>query len=254
MFARTCRGSKSAAALLLSPPTLSSSQKTRKISSVAAYSVTSDFQRNRRTISPNCPVAMSSSATSTNKAGGNKSSQLSTAKVGVELGEEDVLFGKFVIPTESIFYRSSASSIAFVNLRPIVPGHVLVIPERIVPVMSDLSEDEYLDLWKTVRLVQGMLKRHFTNCDAFNVAVQDGFAAGQSVPHAHVHILPREEGDYENNDDIYEDLQEWAPRQPEKYDRKFPQLEVLKDSERRDRTPQEMAEEAQAYRNTFQNS
>ena len=86
--------------------------------------------------------------------------------------------------------------------------------------MKDLSTDAYLDLWKTVRVVQAMLEHHFCGGEnsqqqsqmAFNVAVQDGRAAGQSVPHVHVHVLPRKEGDYARNDDIYDDLQQWAPR------------------------------------------
>jgi diadenosine tetraphosphate (Ap4A) HIT family hydrolase len=77
-----------------------------------------------------------------------------------EVGEPgDIMFGRFIIPQASVFYRStssssttsaapsttaSAKSMAFVNLRPIVPGHVLVIPERIVPEMKDLLEEEYL--------------------------------------------------------------------------------------------------------------
>lgn len=53
----------------------------------------------------------------------------------------DIQFAKFVIPAASVFYRGS--SFGFVNLRPIVPGHVLIVPERIVPLLSDLTEDEY---------------------------------------------------------------------------------------------------------------
>lgn len=100
------------------------------------------------------------------------------------------MFGKFVIPKASVFYRSasvdgdtSTKTYAFVNLRPIVPGHALVIPSEIVPTMDDLSEEAYLDMWKTVRKVQAALRQHYTTTTAFNVAVQDGRAAGQSVPH-----------------------------------------------------------------------
>jgi bis(5'-adenosyl)-triphosphatase len=158
----------------------------------------------------------------------------------------DALFGKFLIPSNSIFYRSS-SSLAFVNLRPIVPGHVLVIPSRddCGPLLSDLTDAEHTDLWQSVRTVQRMLKRHY-NCTAFNVAAQDGAAAGQSVPHAHVHILPRCEGDvYAGDDAIYQELEEWAPRTRPKVVR----MEIPE--ERRDRTKEEMAEEAALYRKVF---
>lgn len=155
----------------------------------------------------------------------------------------DRRFASFSIPAASIFYATQ-SSFSFVNLRPIVPGHVLVCPNRIVPLLSDLKDEEYDDLWKTVRATQAILKRHY-DCDAFNVAVQDGRSAGQSVPHVHVHILPRTSGDLERNDDIYDALQEWAPRD----ELRVPQsLEVPDDDQRRDRTRQEMAEEAASYR------
>ena len=38
------------------------------------------------------------------------------------------------------------------------------------------------------------------------ISIQDGPSAGQTVPHVHVHILPRSSGDFENNDDIYNEL------------------------------------------------
>ena len=156
----------------------------------------------------------------------------------------DMRFGKFVIPSSHIFYRTKLS-VAFVNLRPIVPGHVLIMPERIVGKMEDLSEDEYLDVWRSVRKVQAILKDHH-QATAFNVAVQDGKAAGQSVPHVHVHVLPRKGGDFERNDDVYEELDQWAPRTEIVKERTA--IEVPDDKDRVDRTSEMMAEEAETYR------
>ena len=81
------------------------------------------------------------------------------------------------------------------------------------------------------------------------MAVQDGMGAGQSVPHVHVHILPRYCGDLERNDDIYDQLESWAPRDEMTLHK--PKIEVPDDSERRDRTVDEMAEEALLYRSLF---
>lgn len=157
---------------------------------------------------------------------------------------EDMLFGKFLIPAEHVFYRSSLSA-AFVNLRPIVPGHVLVVSNRVVPRIGDLSDDEYADLWKSVRVVQELLAKHY-HATAFNVAVQDGKEAGQSVPHVHVHILPRTEGDFARNDDVYDELQDWAPRKDITSEKT--KLVVPQDGDRKDRTPDQMEEEASIYR------
>ena len=174
----------------------------------------------------------------------------SSSSSSMQEGSGDIRFGKFVIPSASVFYRSSPSSstksFAFVNLRPIVPGHVLVVPEPVIPLMEELSDDAYDDLWRTVRVVQRILKKAYPNATAFNVAVQDGLAAGQSVPHVHVHILPRCLGDYERNDDIYGELDTWAPRDELKTN--TTQLQVAADNERKDRTPQQMANEAAQYR------
>lgn len=157
-------------------------------------------------------------------------------------------FGKFVIPADSIFHRSEKGSVAFVNLRPIVPGHVLVIPTRVALLLSDLSETEYLDLWSTVRHVQSLLKMHY-QATAFNVAVQDGKDSGQSVFHCHVHILPRigtGEDPFHGprNDEIYNALEKWTPKGGVKA--KLPAIEIP--NVRRDRTAEEMAAEATAYR------
>jgi bis(5'-adenosyl)-triphosphatase len=198
--------------------------------------------------------------------------------------DKDARFGKFLIPAASVFYRSPTDlSKAFVNLRPIVPGHVLVMSTRVVSHLADLTDEEYDDLWRTVRVVQGILKQQYETSTttetaattavaqtpapssslAFNVAVQDGRAAGQSVPHVHVHILPRSAGDFERNDDVYHELEVWAPRDACLNDNSNSnstnndddtaaaaamKLTVPEDDQRRDRTREEMAQEAAMYR------
>eukprot|EP00539_Tryblionella_compressa_P014732 CAMPEP_0178831824 /NCGR_PEP_ID=MMETSP0746-20121128/9662_1 /TAXON_ID=913974 /ORGANISM="Nitzschia punctata, Strain CCMP561" /LENGTH=106 /DNA_ID=CAMNT_0020494083 /DNA_START=1 /DNA_END=321 /DNA_ORIENTATION=- len=90
-----------------------------------------------------------------------------------------------------------------------------------------------------------MLKQQYS-ATAFNVAVQDGKAAGQSVPHVHVHILPRKSGDFERNDDVYDALEDWAPRVDMVKERT--NIDVPDDKDRVDRTMEMMAEEAAMYR------
>jgi bis(5'-adenosyl)-triphosphatase len=153
-------------------------------------------------------------------------------------------FGKFRISPRHVFFKS-AKSAAFVNLRPIVPGHTLVIPQRIVARLDDLAQEEYVDLWNSVRVVQRVLEQHY-QAEGFNVSVQDGLSAGQSVPHVHVHILPRKSNDFEPNDIVYDKLEEWAPR--EEFSALKPRLSVPEDSKRHDRTVDEMAAEAALYR------
>ena len=102
-------------------------------------------------------------------------------------------FSKFLIPSSNIFLKS-AFSFAFVNLRPVFPGHVLVSPLRIVKRFSDLTDDEAGDLWLTTQRVAKVIESIYQKtCE---ICIQDGPAAGQTVEHVHVHIVPRlREGD-----------------------------------------------------------
>ncbi|KAL3955571.1 hypothetical protein ACCO45_011134 [Purpureocillium lilacinum] len=117
---------------------------------------------------------------------------------------KEVRFGPFVV-TKQVFCVTPLS-FALVNLKPIVPGHVLTA-----------------DLFTTVQLMQRVLARvYFTDPDAgggdkgkpakpaepsagsFTVAVQDGPDSGQTVPHVHVHVIPRTRGDLgDAMDEIY---------------------------------------------------
>ena len=104
-------------------------------------------------------------------------------------------FGPFTIPPSTVFYETPLT-FAFVNLRPIVPGHVLICPKRPSLLLKDLTHAEYSDLWATVRAVQAVVEES-KGAGGSNVAVQDGPEAGQSVKHVHVHVLPRVGGDFE---------------------------------------------------------
>lgn len=124
------------------------------------------------------------------------------------------------------------------------------MPGRVVPHLEDLSDDEYTDMWLLVRTVQNVLKRYHEGTTAFNVAVQDGMAAGQSVPHVHVHVLPRKGGDLERNDDIYDAMEEWAPRPDIVKVRTS--IDVPNDEDRVDRTNEMMADEAARYKRIWE--
>jgi bis(5'-adenosyl)-triphosphatase len=97
-------------------------------------------------------------------------------------------------------------SIAIVNLKPLLPGHVLVSPRRVVARFNDLSAAEVQDLFLTVQRVSRMVERVY-DASSLNIAIQDGVDAGQSVPHVHAHIIPRKKDDLEEKggtDAIYE--------------------------------------------------
>lgn len=77
---------------------------------------------------------------------------------------------------------------------PVSPGHTLVIPRRPVPSVFDLDPQEREDALALVDAVCAELRKEFRP-DGFNVGFNDGAAAGQTVFHAHIHVIPRYEGD-----------------------------------------------------------
>ncbi len=83
---------------------------------------------------------------------------------------------------------------AFLDRFPVAERHTLVVPKRHVGSLFDLPEVELDAVWKLVSLVRGKMMAELKP-DGFNVGVNDGLAAGQTVMHAHVHIIPRRDGD-----------------------------------------------------------
>jgi bis(5'-adenosyl)-triphosphatase len=113
-------------------------------------------------------------------------------------------FGPYVLDNSQVFYESD-HCIGIVNIKPIVPGHVLIVSKRNVPRMADLTKEEVQDLYCSVHTATPLLEEKYGAC-ASNIAMQDGRHAGQSVPHVHIHILPRKPGDFKVNDDIYPEI------------------------------------------------
>ncbi|XP_005113263.1 nitrilase and fragile histidine triad fusion protein NitFhit [Aplysia californica] len=143
-------------------------------------------------------------------------------------------FGHVKVPSAQVFYRTPLS-FAFVNIKPVLPGHTLVATLRPVVHLSELSPAELTDLFTTVQTVSEVVKKHF-GASSMTVALQDGPEAGQTVRHIHVHILPRKKKDFEDNDDIYDKIQN--------HDKGWT-------AETRFRSEEEMAEESKQLRQYF---
>ena len=85
-------------------------------------------------------------------------------------------------------------AVAFPDAFPVAEGHMLVVPKRHVASLFDLPVEEQAALWRLVALVRGRLVSELQP-DGFNVGLNDGPAAGKTVMHAHVHVIPRRMGD-----------------------------------------------------------
>ena len=91
----------------------------------------------------------------------------------------------------------TATAVAFFDGYPVSKGHTLIIPKRHVANYFDLSDEEQQDLWHMVNHCKTILEKRF-HPDGFNVGINVNQAAGQSVFHVHIHLIPRYKGDVEN--------------------------------------------------------
>ena len=79
---------------------------------------------------------------------------------------------------------------------PVAPGHTLVITRRVVPTWFDATPAEQVAVMSLVTEVKSILEGRLTpKPDGWNVGLNAGVAAGQTVPHLHVHVIPRWHGD-----------------------------------------------------------
>lgn len=205
-----------------------------------------------------------------------------------------IRFGPFDVTTQT--FLTTPFSFALVNLKPLLPGHVLVCPRAPHKRLTELSAAELTDLFGTVQRVQRMLARYYFSpsppenqdskridtdaeassssssaastpsspspeAGAFNIAVQDGAEAGQTVSHVHVHVIPRIRGStakdsHTQGDAIYElmaaeagnvggALWDRVLRSRPRPGGGFPRVE---DPDRLARSMEEMEAEAGAYR------
>ncbi|MDB2534203.1 HIT family protein [Porticoccaceae bacterium] len=80
---------------------------------------------------------------------------------------------------------------------PVSKGHTLVIPKRHISSYFECTDDERLELWSLVEQVKTLLDSVFEP-DGFNIGINIGAAAGQTVPHMHIHVIPRYSGDMDD--------------------------------------------------------
>lgn len=83
---------------------------------------------------------------------------------------------------------------AFPTLTPIVSGHILICPKKHVQYYEDLSAEEKEAIEDLRHKIKNALKKVF-KAEGFNYAWNEEKIGGQSVPHFHLHIVPRKEGD-----------------------------------------------------------
>ena len=97
---------------------------------------------------------------------------------------------------DRILYQDS-SWIAVYDAYPVSKGHVLIIPKRHVKTYFELNYIELASVGVVIGVVKRIIDKKF-NPDGYNIGINCGEMAGQTVPHCHIHIIPRYKGDVED--------------------------------------------------------
>lgn len=85
--------------------------------------------------------------------------------------------------------------LAFMDIRPVTVGHMLVVPRRHADGLSDLDEEDGAQAFRVARRLGVALRASDVPCEGVNLFVADGAAAMQEVFHFHLHVFPRYVGD-----------------------------------------------------------
>ena len=108
---------------------------------------------------------------------------------------DDCIFCRIVegdIPGRVVHETDHA--VAFLDANPLAEGHTLVVPRAHRQRLADLAADEMTAVFDAVHELTPRIEAA-VDADAMTVGVNDGEAAGQEVPHVHVHLVPRFDGD-----------------------------------------------------------
>ena len=108
----------------------------------------------------------------------------------------DCVFCNIIKDNKEIILESKLC-VAFFDSFPVNKGHTLIIPKRHCETYFDLTEDELKDMFVLSRKVKAFLDEQY-HPDGYNVGFNCKEAAGQTVMHAHMHVIPRYIGDVEH--------------------------------------------------------
>jgi histidine triad (HIT) family protein len=94
----------------------------------------------------------------------------------------------------SFVYRDERVA-AFMDIQPVNPGHLLVVPLAHAPYLADLDPNDGERMFRVAQRLGAALRASGVRCEGVNLFLADGEAAMQEVFHAHLHVFPRYPGD-----------------------------------------------------------
>lgn len=88
-----------------------------------------------------------------------------------------------------LVYKGKSVSVLY-NYKPLLPGHLLIIPQRQAERLEDVSDQEWLEIKQVIEMIHQAFTRAYHAPD-YVLILQNGLTAGQTVPHMHFHMFPR---------------------------------------------------------------
>lgn len=109
--------------------------------------------------------------------------------------EDCILCGLVAGRLERSLIHENARVMVFMDIQPVVRGHMLVVPRAHAPYLADLDPADGSAVFEAGRLAAAALRSSGLRCEGVNLFLADGDAAGQEIFHVHLHVIPRYEGD-----------------------------------------------------------
>lgn len=103
----------------------------------------------------------------------------------------DLLSGELEV---SLVHRDEVCAV-FMDIQPINPGHMLVVPARHSSWLAELEPEEGAQIFRVAQKLGEALRKSSMKCEGVNLLLADGEAAGQEVFHTHLHVVPPYSGD-----------------------------------------------------------
>ena len=108
----------------------------------------------------------------------------------------DCIFCKIAkgeLPYSSVY--EDKDFLAFMDIKPINKGHVLVVPKKHFELVSEMNKTDVSKMIVVAKKINSAIRKSGIKCTGINFFLADGETAGQEVPHVHLHVIPRFLGD-----------------------------------------------------------
>lgn len=109
---------------------------------------------------------------------------------------DDCVFCRLIAgELEASVVHADEQTVGLMDIQPVTPGHVLIMPRLHSTSLLDLPPDDGAQIFRIAQSAAAALRHSGLRCEGVNLLLADGAAAGQDVFHLHLHVFPRFEGD-----------------------------------------------------------